>query len=70
MDIRGMGWTARSPDANRIEHVWDALGRAIAPRNSPSRTIQEMKTALLNEGKTLSLCICQEQNGGISGILR
>ncbi|GBN10985.1 hypothetical protein AVEN_13649-1 [Araneus ventricosus] len=48
-DIRWMEWPARSPDLNPIEHVWDALGRAIATRNPPPRTIQEMKTALLNE---------------------
>ncbi|MBJ5561201.1 hypothetical protein JGG76_24105 [Salmonella enterica subsp. enterica serovar Derby] len=28
-----MDWPARSPDLNPIEHVWDALGRAIATRN-------------------------------------
>ncbi|GBO18265.1 hypothetical protein AVEN_51889-1 [Araneus ventricosus] len=48
-DIRGMDWIARSPDLNPIEHVWDALGRVIATRNPPPKTIQEMKTALLNE---------------------
>ncbi|GBO25667.1 Transposable element Tcb2 transposase [Araneus ventricosus] len=48
-DIRRMDWPDRSPDLNPIEHVWDALGRAIATRNPPPRTIQEMKTALLNE---------------------
>ncbi|GBL87031.1 Transposable element Tcb2 transposase [Araneus ventricosus] len=48
-DIRRMDWPARSQDLNPIEHVWDVLGRAIATRNPPPRTIQEMKTALLNE---------------------
>ncbi|GBN69149.1 hypothetical protein AVEN_128502-1 [Araneus ventricosus] len=48
-DIRRMYWLARSPDLNSIEHVWDALGRAIGTRNPPPRTIQEMKTALMNE---------------------
>ncbi|GBM73843.1 hypothetical protein AVEN_100547-1 [Araneus ventricosus] len=48
-DIRRMDWPARSPDLNPIEHVWDALGRAFATRNPLPRTIQEMKTALLNE---------------------
>ncbi|GBN10996.1 hypothetical protein AVEN_13658-1 [Araneus ventricosus] len=37
-DTRWMDWTARSPDLNPIEHVWDALGRAIAtPLREPSR---------------------------------
>ncbi|GBN89302.1 hypothetical protein AVEN_263296-1 [Araneus ventricosus] len=48
-DIRRMDWTARSPDFNPIEHVWDALGRAIPTRNPLPRTIQEMKTTLLKE---------------------
>ncbi|GBM29736.1 Transposable element Tcb2 transposase [Araneus ventricosus] len=48
-NIRRMDWQARSPDLNPIEHVWNALGRAIATRNPPPRNILEMKTALLNE---------------------
>ncbi|GBM55183.1 Transposable element Tc1 transposase [Araneus ventricosus] len=48
-DIRRMNWPARYPDLNPIEHVWDALERAIATHNPLPRTIQEMKTALLNE---------------------
>ncbi|GFV10606.1 transposable element Tcb2 transposase [Trichonephila clavipes] len=48
-DIRRMDWSARSPDLNHIEYVWDALERAIATRIHPPRTIQEMKTVLLNE---------------------
>ncbi|GBM39245.1 hypothetical protein AVEN_43646-1 [Araneus ventricosus] len=52
-DIRRMDWPARSPELNPINHVWDALGRAIATRNTPTRTIQEMKTALMNEWEKL-----------------
>ncbi|GBN53458.1 hypothetical protein AVEN_38562-1 [Araneus ventricosus] len=40
VDIRRMDWPARSPVPNPIEHVWDALVRAIATRNplrEPSR---------------------------------
>ncbi|GFV45931.1 transposable element Tcb2 transposase [Trichonephila clavipes] len=47
-NIRRMDWLAKSPDFNPIEYVWNALGRVIATRNSPPRTIQEMKTTLLN----------------------
>ncbi|GFV10835.1 DDE_3 domain-containing protein [Trichonephila clavipes] len=53
-DIRCMDWPARSPDLSPIEHVSDALGRATTTRNHPRRTLQEMKTALQNEGDQLS----------------
>lgn len=48
-DITRMDWPARSPDLNPIEHVWDALGKAIAARHPPPRTIHELKNALLQE---------------------
>ena len=48
-DILRMDWPARSRDLNPIEHAWDALGRAIATRNPPPRTIHGLKTALLNK---------------------
>ncbi|GFT45813.1 transposable element Tcb2 transposase [Trichonephila clavipes] len=47
--IYRIDWLARSSDLNPLEYVWDALERAIATRNPPLRTVQEMKTALLNE---------------------
>ncbi|GFS76862.1 DDE_3 domain-containing protein [Trichonephila clavipes] len=33
--IQRLVWPARSPDLNRIENVWDALGRQVAGRNYP-----------------------------------
>ncbi|GFU78967.1 transposable element Tc1 transposase [Trichonephila clavipes] len=36
-------------DLNRIEHAWDALGRRIAQRTIPPRTVQEFKTTLREE---------------------
>ncbi|KFM68677.1 hypothetical protein X975_24479, partial [Stegodyphus mimosarum] len=43
----------KSPDLKPIEHVWGTVGRAIVTRNLPPRTIQELKTALLNEWEQL-----------------
>ncbi|GFT36362.1 transposable element Tcb2 transposase [Trichonephila clavipes] len=39
-----MDWPACSPDMNPIEHVWDALGRRVAPQ-----TLQELERTLLEE---------------------
>ncbi|GFT37935.1 transposable element Tcb2 transposase [Trichonephila clavipes] len=48
-DIERMGWPARSPDLNPIEHVWDFLGRRLAARTLPPVTIQELRLALQDE---------------------
>ncbi|GBO12845.1 Transposable element Tcb2 transposase [Araneus ventricosus] len=48
--IRRMDWPARSPDRNPIEHVWEAMGRVIATRKPPPRTIQEMKKRCCTSG--------------------
>ncbi|GFY21334.1 transposable element Tcb2 transposase [Trichonephila clavipes] len=37
-DIWHMNWPLRSPDLNPIEHIWDALGKAISQRGLPPRT--------------------------------
>ncbi|GFX88142.1 transposable element Tcb2 transposase [Trichonephila clavipes] len=44
-----MEWPACSPDMNRIEHVWVALGRRVAGRQPPPQTLQELERALLEE---------------------
>ncbi|GFW47848.1 transposable element Tcb2 transposase [Trichonephila clavipes] len=44
-----MEWPACSPDMNPIEHVWDALGRRVACRQPPPKTLQELERALLEE---------------------
>ncbi|GFV35736.1 transposable element Tcb2 transposase [Trichonephila clavipes] len=44
-----MEWPACSPDMNKIEHVWDALGRRVAGRQPPPQTLQELESALLEE---------------------
>ncbi|GFT28415.1 transposable element Tcb2 transposase [Trichonephila clavipes] len=52
-DIRRMDWADMSTVLKAIEYVWEVLGRAIATHSTPRRTIQEMKTALLNKGDQL-----------------
>ncbi|GFX67180.1 transposable element Tcb2 transposase [Trichonephila clavipes] len=44
-----MEWPACSSDMNLIEHVWDALRRRIAGRQSPPQNLQELERALLEE---------------------
>jgi transposase len=52
-DIQRMEWPSRSPDLNPIEHAWDALGRHIANRQPPPRTLSELRTALIEEWESL-----------------
>ncbi|GFY10654.1 transposable element Tcb2 transposase [Trichonephila clavipes] len=52
-DIERMDWPARSPDLNRIEHVWDFLGRRLAARTLPPVTIRELRLALQDEGAAM-----------------
>lgn len=52
-DITRMDWPPYSPDLNPIEHVWNASGRRIAARQIPPRTLQELKSALLEEWRAI-----------------
>ncbi|GFX33717.1 transposable element Tcb2 transposase [Trichonephila clavipes] len=47
--IERMDWPERSQDLNPIEHVWDFLGRRLAARTLPPRTIRELRLALQDE---------------------
>ncbi|GFU39364.1 DDE_3 domain-containing protein [Trichonephila clavipes] len=53
-DIERMDWTARSPDLNPIEHVWDFLGRRLAACTLPAVTIRELRLALQDEWTAMS----------------
>ncbi|GFX67649.1 transposable element Tcb1 transposase [Trichonephila clavipes] len=44
-----MEWPACSLDINPTEHVWNALGKRVAGRQPPPQTLQELKSALLEE---------------------
>ncbi|GFW99482.1 transposable element Tcb2 transposase [Trichonephila clavipes] len=48
-DIERMDWSARSPDLNPMEHVWDFLGKRLAARTLPPVTIRELRLALQHE---------------------
>ena len=45
-DFRQFHWPPKSPDMNIIEHVWDALQRAVQKRSPPPLTAMELWTAL------------------------
>ncbi|GFX90323.1 transposable element Tcb2 transposase [Trichonephila clavipes] len=44
-----MEWPACSPDMNPIKHAWDALGRRVAGRQPPPKTLQKLERGLLEE---------------------
>ncbi|GFV60564.1 transposable element Tcb2 transposase [Trichonephila clavipes] len=47
--IERMDLSARSPDLNAIEYVWDFLGRRLAARTVPPVTIRELRLVLQDE---------------------
>ena len=47
--VQTIAWPAMSPDMNPIEHVWDFIGRKINQRNPKCQTIDELRTAILQE---------------------
>ena len=47
--VHTIEWPALSPDMNPIEHMWDHLKQRVRARNSVPSTIDELKTALLDE---------------------
>ncbi|GFX53478.1 transposable element Tcb2 transposase [Trichonephila clavipes] len=53
--IQRLVWSARSPDLNPIENVWDALGRQVAGRNYPPTNKNTLIRALTEEWDKLPL---------------
>ncbi|GFU82310.1 transposable element Tcb1 transposase [Trichonephila clavipes] len=51
--IQRLVWSARSPDLNLIENVWDALGRQVAGRNNPPTNKNTLIRALTEEWEKL-----------------
>ncbi|GFX81647.1 transposable element Tcb1 transposase [Trichonephila clavipes] len=49
-DITRMDWSAYSPDLNPIEHVWDMIGRQIAPRQPHPTCLPELREHCLMSG--------------------
>lgn len=47
--ITVMGWPARSPDMNPIEHLWDELKRRVRARDPAPETLGQLKTAIQEE---------------------
>ncbi|GFU80463.1 transposable element Tcb2 transposase [Trichonephila clavipes] len=56
-----MEWPACFPDMDPIEHVWDALGRRVAGRQSPPQTLQELERALLEEWDRIPQLVINSQ---------
>ena len=48
-----MNWPARPPYLNPIEHAWDMLQHAISARPVQTRTLQELKDALVAEWRLI-----------------
>ncbi|GBM18637.1 hypothetical protein AVEN_164759-1 [Araneus ventricosus] len=48
-DIIRLEWLAFSPYLRSLEHVWDILGRRVTERHPASRSIPELRIALIQE---------------------
>ncbi|GBN72581.1 hypothetical protein AVEN_36486-1 [Araneus ventricosus] len=55
--IARMEWSAYSSDLNRIENLWDALGRSVCRRFPPPATLRDLETALQEEWRFLDSAV-------------
>lgn len=53
-EIEQLPWPPYSPDLNPIEHLWDALDRAVRKRRVQPTTLVELENALVEEWDELS----------------
>ena len=53
-NVSVLPWLAKSPHVNPIEHVWDLLDRRVTARAIPSRNVQELADALVEEWGNIS----------------
>ncbi|GFU38478.1 transposase domain containing protein [Nephila pilipes] len=54
-----MSWPPNSPDLNRIEHIWDVMGRQFRVPRPPIRNILDLSDRCLNIWYNLSPVIYQ-----------
>lgn len=68
--IATLDWPALSPDLNPIEHVWDELKRRVRSRNPAPSTVNELKSALIEEWEGIPQASIQKLITSIKNRLR
>ena len=58
-NIDSLQWTSMSPDLNPIEHVWNAIQKAVNARQPPVTTLQELDMALHQEWNQMPQQTCR-----------
>ena len=53
-NVSVLPWSAKSPDLNPIEHVWELLDRRVMARAIPPRNDRELAGALMEEWDNIS----------------
>ena len=58
-NIDSLQWPSMSPDLNPIEHVWDAIQKAVNAFQAPVTTLQELDMALHQEWNQMPQQTCR-----------